>query len=86
MRNWDLGTSFEVDPLFLTTMRSLRLLFSRFNAISSSSSSEVLSRRAITKIGAWTPKCLALDIRDVNYYSPLSLFFFKVKFVYFLLE
>ena len=40
---WDFGTSCEVDPLFLVAIRSLRLLFHRFNAISSSSSSEVLS-------------------------------------------
>ena len=42
-------------PLFLAVMRSLRPLFPRFNFISSFSSEEVLSGRAITKIGAWTP-------------------------------
>ena len=46
---WDLGTSFEVDPLFLAAMRSLRPLFPQFNAISSSSSSEVLSRLGVAK-------------------------------------
>ena len=56
---WGLGTSFEVDPLFLAAMRSLRPLFPRVNAISSSFSSKVLSGRVITRIGAWTPKCLS---------------------------
>ena len=42
-------------------MRSLRLLFSWFRAISSSFSSEVLSGRAITRIEAWTPECLSVS-------------------------
>ena len=49
---WDLGASYEVNPLFLAAIRSLRLLFPRFSVISFSSSSEVLSGRAITKIEA----------------------------------
>ena len=48
---WDLGISCEVNPLFLVAMRSLRLLFPWFKAISSSSSSEVLSGRASPKSG-----------------------------------
>ena len=49
---WGLGTSFEVDPLLLAAMRSFRPLFPWVNAISSSSSSEVLFGQAITRIGA----------------------------------
>ena len=46
---WDLGTSFEFDPMFLAAMRSLRPLFPQFNDISSSSSSKILSRLGVAK-------------------------------------
>jgi len=43
--------SFEVDPLPLEAMSSLKILLRLFNAILSSSSSEELFEWAITKIG-----------------------------------
>ena len=49
---WDLGAFCEVNPLFLAAIRSLRLFFPRFSAISFSSSSEVLFGQAITRIKA----------------------------------
>ena len=55
---WDLGTSCDMDPLFLLTIRSLRP-FLWFKAISSSSSSDELSGRATTRIGVWTPESLS---------------------------
>ena len=48
---WDLGMSFNEDPLFLSTMRSLRP-FLGFNAIPSSSSEVVLTHE-ITSLGEW---------------------------------
>ena len=56
LRTW--GLLLNLTPLFLAAMSSLRPLFLQFNAISSSSSLEVLSRRAITRIEVWTPECL----------------------------
>ena len=55
----DLGTSCEVVPLFLQAIRFLRLLFPQFNAIASSSSSKVLSRRTTIRAGKWTLECLS---------------------------
>ena len=55
----DLGTSCEVVPLFLQAIRFLRLLFSQFNVIASSSSLEVLSRWTTIRAGKWTLKCLS---------------------------
>ena len=48
---WDLGMSFDKDPLFLPTMRSFRP-FLGFNAIPSSSLEVVLTRE-ITSLGEW---------------------------------
>ena len=56
---WDLGASWEVILLFLAAIRSLRLLFPQFNAISSPSSLKVLSRQATTRVGTWTLECLS---------------------------
>ena len=58
---WDFVASFEVDTLFRVAMRSLKLLFSLFNAISPSSSLEELSGWVITKGGEWTPECLSVS-------------------------
>ena len=58
---WDFGISCKVVPLFLAAISSLKLLFPLFNAIFSSSSSEELSGRAITKVGKWTPECLLVS-------------------------
>ena len=48
---WDLVAYFKVDTLFRAAMRSFKLLFPLFNAIPSSSSLEVLSGRAIIRVG-----------------------------------
>ena len=48
---WDLGTSYDMDPLFLSAIRSHET-FLWFKAIFSSSSSDELSERAIIRIGA----------------------------------
>ena len=54
---WDLGTSFDENPLFLSAMRSLRP-FLGFNTIPSPSS-EVVSTRAITSSGEWVAEDLS---------------------------
>ena len=56
--SWDLGGAFEVDPLPLVAMSSLRLLLPLFKAMSSSPSSEELSGQAITKTEMRTSKFL----------------------------
>ena len=54
---WDLGMSFDENPLFLSAIRSLRP-FLGFNTIPSSSS-EVVSTRAITSSGEWVAEDLS---------------------------
>ena len=54
-----MGGSFEVDPLPLVAMSSLRLLLPLFKAILSSSSMEELSRQAIIRMGVRTPEFLS---------------------------
>ena len=51
MGTWDLAASCEVDTLPLEAISSLKLLLPLFSTILSSSSSEELSGRAITKRG-----------------------------------
>ena len=57
---WDLGTSFDVDPLFLPARRSLKP-FLWFKEISSSSYSDELSGRVTTRIGSWAPENLSVS-------------------------
>ena len=55
----DLGTSLEVDPVFLVVSNSLRPLPPRSKAISSFSSLDYLFGWATTRIGAWKLECLS---------------------------
>ena len=54
-----MGGAFEVDPLPLVAMSSLRLLLPLFEAMLSSSSSEELSGQAIIRTGVRTPEFLS---------------------------
>ena len=56
---WDLGVAFDVDSLPLKSKSSIKLLLPLFIDMLSSSSSEELSGRAITRIGVRTPEFLS---------------------------
>ena len=89
-RGYDLEVSLGANPLALFARSSCKPLF-LFRDISSSSSSELLSIRAMTSPRAWTPKNLSgLSSESETWiagslYSSLSLFL-KMELVYLHLE